>query len=199
MHSTIFREFDRICRERGARGRVLEVGAVASPDTLMMLPSLRRADERVGINLDGPFEWDGCLVHGGNANDMAMFAEASFGTVVCNSVLEHDPFFWKTLSEMRRVLRPGGLLVLGVPAFDDLGMGRWSRLLRFLPISRRVIEGWRASTLTLHVHNYPSDCYSFSLEACRTVLMHGLERVEVHRLMVPPRVIGAGVKPTPEG
>jgi len=27
-----------------------------------MLPSIRQSHERVGLNLDGPFEWDGCLV-----------------------------------------------------------------------------------------------------------------------------------------
>lgn len=194
MHPTVFQEFDRICRERRAGGRVLEVGAVASPDTLLMLPSLRGARERVGINLEGPFEWGGCAVHAGNANEMT-FADGSFDAVLCNSVLEHDPWFWKSLSEMRRVLRPGGLLVVGVPGFDDLGMRRWSRWLRFLPVPRRLVEGWRASTLTLHVHNYPSDYYRFSVDACRTVLMQGLEQVEVRRVMLPPRVIAAGVKP----
>jgi SAM-dependent methyltransferase len=195
MHPTVFREFDRICRERHAGRRVLEVGAMASPDTLLMLPSIRKADERVGLNLDGPFEWDGCTVHGGNANDMTVFEDGHFNTVLCNSMLEHDAWFWKSLAEMRRVLAPGGLMVVGVPGFDDLGMTSWNRLLRFAPLPRGLVDGWRASTLTLHVHNYPSDYYRFSLDACRTVFMAGLEQVEVRRVMVPPRVIAAGVRP----
>jgi SAM-dependent methyltransferase len=40
------------------------------------------------------------------------FDEASFDTVVTVSMLEHDPAFWLTLSEVSRVLKPGGHLIL---------------------------------------------------------------------------------------
>jgi SAM-dependent methyltransferase len=42
-------------------------------------------------------------------------ADASFDAVMCNQVLEHvvDPAL--TLSEIRRVLKPGGILLLSVP------------------------------------------------------------------------------------
>jgi hypothetical protein len=43
MHDSVFAEFDRICRTRGAGGDVLEIGAVASDDTLLCLPALRDA------------------------------------------------------------------------------------------------------------------------------------------------------------
>lgn len=195
MHPAVFDTFDRICRERGAGGRVLEVGAMPAPDTLLMLPSLAGARERVGINLDGPSRFAGCTILAGNANDMSAFADGSFDTVLCNAMLEHDAWFWKSLSEMQRVLRPGGLAVIGVPAFADLGMARAARLLRFLPLPRRLSEGLRASTLTLEVHNYPRDYYRFSVEACRTVLLEGLVETEVRQLLIPPRIIGAGVKP----
>lgn len=194
MHSTVFAAFDRICRARGAEAPVLEIGAVAAPDTLLLLPAVRHLSGRVGVNLDGPFEVDGCTVHRGNANDMPVFADASFGTVLCNAVLEHDPWFWKSVSEMRRVLRPGGLMVIGVPAFQDLGMARWTRLLRLLPLPRRVVDGWRASTLTLHVHEHPLDCYRFSAEACRRVLLEGLSDIEVETVLVPPRAIASGIR-----
>jgi len=50
------------------------------------------------------------------------FADASFDAVICSSVLCHT---WvndvgATIREMRRVLRPGGLLLLNVPAFRFL-------------------------------------------------------------------------------
>jgi SAM-dependent methyltransferase len=195
MHPIVFKAFDDICRERGAGGRVLEVGAVASPDTLLMLPSLRDAEERVGINLDGPFAFDGCVVHRGNANAMPEFADRSFDTVLCNATLEHDPWFWKSLAEMRRVLKPAGVFVVGVPGFADISMMRWTGVLRYLPLSRRFVNAWRASTLTLHVHNFPGDYYRFSVEACRSVLLEGLEAQTVQSVLVPPRIIGAGVKP----
>jgi SAM-dependent methyltransferase len=195
MHQAVFGAFDRICRERGAEGPVLEVGAVAAPDTLLLLPSIRSVPGRVGVSLDGPFEVDGCEVRRGNANAMPVFADASFGTVLCNATLEHDPRFWESLAEMRRVLRPGGLMVIGVPAFLDLGMARWTRWLRLLPLPRRIVDGWLASTLTLHVHNHPVDCYRFGEEACRTVLLEGLTKIAVETLLVPPRLVGSGIRP----
>ena len=43
------------------------------------------------------------------------FDDASFSTVVCTEVLEHVPYPDTALSEMARVLRPGGLLIGSVP------------------------------------------------------------------------------------
>jgi SAM-dependent methyltransferase len=43
------------------------------------------------------------------------FAGASFDVVLCNHVIEHIPDLARALSELHRVLRPGGLLVIGVP------------------------------------------------------------------------------------
>jgi SAM-dependent methyltransferase len=194
MHQAVFTVFDRLCRERRAGGRVLEVGAVAAPDTLLMLPAIRSADERVGLNLEGPREFDGFTIHAGNANRMT-FADASFDTVLCNAVLEHDPWFWKTLAEMRRVLRPGGLMAVGVPAYDERPAARWAGPLRQLPLVGAWADGWSASTRTLHVHNFPGDYYRFSPQACRTVLLEGMAEVSVETVLVPPRVIGVGTKP----
>jgi SAM-dependent methyltransferase len=44
------------------------------------------------------------------------FAEGSFGTVLCTEVIEHIPDPSKALSEYRRVLQPGGMLIGSVPA-----------------------------------------------------------------------------------
>ena len=42
-------------------------------------------------------------------------ADASVGTVVAMSVLEHVRHFWRGLDEIRRVLRPDGALLLACP------------------------------------------------------------------------------------
>jgi SAM-dependent methyltransferase len=44
------------------------------------------------------------------------FEDGSFGTVVCTEVLEHVPYPDQALREIRRVLRPGGVLIGSVPA-----------------------------------------------------------------------------------
>jgi SAM-dependent methyltransferase len=44
-------------------------------------------------------------------------ADASLGTVVAMSALEHVPRFWRVLDEVRRVLRPDGALLLACPFY----------------------------------------------------------------------------------
>jgi SAM-dependent methyltransferase len=44
------------------------------------------------------------------------FADEQWSYIVCSHVLEHVPDDEQALRELRRVLRPGGLLLLGVPA-----------------------------------------------------------------------------------
>ena len=41
--------------------------------------------------------------------------DSSFDVIVCNQVLEHVPDDRRAMGELRRVLRPGGLLIIGVP------------------------------------------------------------------------------------
>ena len=44
------------------------------------------------------------------------FPDGAFGTIVCTEVLEHVPDPSTALAEIRRVLRPGGMLIGSVPA-----------------------------------------------------------------------------------
>jgi len=133
----------------------------------------------------------------GSANSMSCFADESFDTVLSNATLEHDRNFWRTLAEIRRVTRPGGLVVIGVPAFVegvlDHAVRRWFRR---VPLVRRR---WRSvvdtSTLTYRVHNFPGDYYRFSTQAVAEVLLEGMMDVEVEVLLAPPRAIGSGRKP----
>ncbi|MEA2246021.1 MAG: hypothetical protein QOH46_550 [Solirubrobacteraceae bacterium] len=51
------------------------------------------------------------------------FADGTFDVVTCLDVVEHTPDDRATLAELRRVTRPGGLLLVTVPAYQAL----WSR------------------------------------------------------------------------
>lgn len=48
------------------------------------------------------------------------FPDASVDVVVCNQVLEHLKNIWLPMSEMHRVLRPGGHAILSVPNLGSL-------------------------------------------------------------------------------
>jgi SAM-dependent methyltransferase len=195
MHPVIFGAFNRICLDHRAGGRVLEIGARPAEDTLLCLPALAGATMRVGLDLDGPHRYRDFEIRVGNANDMSDIADGAFDTVLCNSVLEHDPRFWKSLEEIKRVAKPGGLIVIGVPSYAQMGTfaGRGlRRMLHHLAIGR---EAAVASAPTLGLHDFPGDYYRFSEQAMRTVLLSGLSPCSTTMLLQPPRVIGWGIKP----
>lgn len=199
MHREQFQAFERICAERGAGGSVLEIGAVPSDDTLLCLRSLGAASRKVGINLDGPSTFRDFGILKADANDLGCFRDGEFDTVLCNAVLEHDPCFWKSIEEMRRVTRAGGLIVIGVPGFVETPPARWLAWMDRTPfvrlLFRRRRESCLASTPVLGIHNFPSDHYRFSARAVAEVLMGGLKDVRVFSHMRPPRIIGSGIKP----
>jgi len=154
-----------IIRDSGIRpSRVLEVGGVVGPKSLLGFPELEQA-ERYCLNLVNFPSDAGVTAMTGNANDMPMFGDASFDLVMSNATLEHDRHFWLSISEMQRVTKPGGLLVIGVPGYvkgGDTGPGR-DRGLR---------------TVTHRVH-YRFDYYRFSEQAVREVFFAGMDDVEV--------------------
>jgi len=198
MHPRIFHEFERICSERHTGDSVLEIGAVPSDDSLLCMESLKNARLKVGINIDGPYTYKDFEIFEMNANDMSYFNNEMFDTVVSNAVLEHDRFFWKTISEMKRVIRPGGLIVIAVPGYRKLQIEKiFSRLERVSVFRRFLLNPLGlvfSSTLTFQVHNHPGDFYRFSPQAVREVFFEGMRDVDIYSVMIPPRIIGAGIK-----
>ncbi|MFM7844883.1 MAG: methyltransferase domain-containing protein [Planctomycetota bacterium] len=137
----------------------------------------------------------------GNANCMEMFADRYFGCVLCNSTLEHDPFVWKTVAEIRRVTMPGGLVVIGVPGYRGMGpralapphslLGRGLAWLATLTRN----DALRAGTITLGEHFFPGDYYRFTEQAMREVLLQHFLSPQCRWIMTPPRIIGWARQP----
>jgi SAM-dependent methyltransferase len=173
--------FHNIIRRSGIRPeRALEVGGLMGDDSLLRFPELA-GSERYCLNLVELPSDDEIKAVKASANDMSVFKSDFFDLVVCCSTLEHDKRFWLSVAEMKRVTRPGGLLVIGVPGYvkdEQRDQGR--------------------STLTYRVH-YLFDYYRFSEQAVREVFFEGMERVRVRAMMTPPRLIGHGWKPRPPG
>ena len=127
MHSSVRRWFEDVVRRWEPQGAVLECGSYNVNGTIRDL----FADcEYTGIDArEGP----GVDVVA-NCHDLPFYVDV-FDWVLSTSMIEHDPKPWLSVGEMRRVLRPGGLLVLAAPGF-----------------------GWP-------VHREPIDCYRFSVDA----------------------------------
>jgi SAM-dependent methyltransferase len=174
------RRYHTIIQRTGVRPeKALEVGGLMGADSLLRFPELAGA-ERYCLNLvDMPSE-DGIKSVTGNANDMRdVFKDNLFDLILCSATLEHDKHFWLTVNEMKRVLKPGGLMIISVPGYvedPERDQGR--------------------ATHTYRVH-YRFDYYRFSEQAVREVFFEGMRRVRVKPVMFPPRIFGHGYKPQP--
>lgn len=200
MSPDVYRVFETICTAAAIKGDVLEVGAIAGPDSLLQMPCLRLASRRIGINLAQETVDAQCQIIQGNANHMPSFVDGQFEAVLCNATLEHDPYFWKTLAEIHRVTAPGGLIVIGVPGYE--GMGAQS-FLRDKPVAGWLLKAFarvvnsdvlRAGTVTLGEHLFPGDYYRFSEHVVREIFLAGLVDIDICTVMQPPRLIGSGRK-----
>lgn len=195
MHPDIRTAFGRILGTLPPPQQVLEVGQMQGEPALIDLPALAKATRRVAFGLQAGGLGPAFEVVLGNANDMSCFAGESFDLILCNSMLEHDPAFWLSLSEMRRVLRVGGHLVVGVPGYAAMagpqrGLRGWARGL----VERRTAAARAASAPTLGLHGYPSDYYRFSAAAVAEVFLAGFDACQVEEVLDPPRFIGVGCK-----
>ena len=103
---TLLRGLEPLVRDY-CRGRVLDAGAGRGAYRDLLL---RHADTYVGMDIGG----SSATTVVGDAQRLP-FVDASFDTVFCSQVLEHVPEPWLALAEFRRVLRPGGKLILSVP------------------------------------------------------------------------------------
>ena len=199
MHPRVYQEFERICSEKKVCGSVLEVGAIPSDESLLSMKALKNSTEKVGINLIYSGKFMDFTILKGNANCMELFQSDRFDVVLCNAVLEHDRYFWQTTREIKRVTKPGGLIVIGAPGYTFLKPEKLKTMLRKIPLVRKLssnqyINMFFTATITFQIHNAPGDYYRFSPQAFKEVFFEGMNDVEVRSIMLPPRIIGVGTK-----
>jgi SAM-dependent methyltransferase len=128
--------------------------------------------------------------------DALPFDDRSFDVVVCSQVLEHVPDWSTAISEMVRVLRPGGLLFLAVPNRYALMKRRYHELERLIDHSGHIHE-FREAQLVFALLERGLERIG-SQGACYDLFWLGarLERSRLARFAVPimdrlpPRVLG---------
>jgi SAM-dependent methyltransferase len=145
-------ELDKLPLRSGAKvldagcgsGRTLEelegygevYGIELDPDAAELAISRGRGDVRVGRLEELPWEAD------------------TFDLITCLDVLEHTPDDRATLRELRRVCKPGGWLLLTVPAYQalwshhDEANHHFRRYGREMLRSAAVDAGWKVGRMT---------------------------------------------------
>jgi SAM-dependent methyltransferase len=113
-------------RPDGQRVRLLDVGS-GNGRTMRYLEAEGVADriDFIGLELSerriaGMYGRERWRIVRANAEQGLPLADACVDCAVCEQVLEHLHVPEKVLGEIARVLRPGGLLVAGVPSFPPL-------------------------------------------------------------------------------
>lgn len=194
----VFDTIHQILIDCRPEGNILNIGAGAFEHDFLNMPYFRENKDLVslfGINIDpmqigkfGNFE-----VLQLSANKTT-FNDEFFDCIICNAMMEHDPRFWLTLEEIRRVMKKNGLLIVGVPAFID------EPFVNFIPMLPKFTQrgsyqyDFSQATLTYTVHCAPGDYYRFSQQACLEVIFDGYDQVNLRTVMRPPRIIGYGRK-----
>jgi hypothetical protein len=149
----------RLARSRTFVSAAVErvVARVTPDDSLFRLVDRRRAPEAVNLGGGPAFSASGWRnLDEAAAEEEAAFkftpdcriplADASLHTVYSSHTIEHldDPTVDRLLAEARRILRPGGRLVIKIPDFD------------------RALESWRNSDATF----FRDELWNFSAAAC---------------------------------
>jgi SAM-dependent methyltransferase len=99
----------KIAKHVPASGRILDIGSGTAP----VSPDLTRTV--VADLSEEALRHLACESKSVQSITAMTFDAASFDCVLCSEVLEHVPDDLLALSELRRVLRPGGVLVVTVP------------------------------------------------------------------------------------
>ncbi len=112
------------------KGKTLDIGALDVNGCVRdLFDDYTGVDMREGPNVDEVMN-----------SHVLMWPACTFDNVLCLETLEHDDCFWLTVSEMKRVLKRGGRLVITVP-----GIG-------------------------FPKHDYPNDFWRFTADALESML-----------------------------
>lgn len=123
------------------------------------------ADNYTTSDVDGSFGCDLSI----DVRVMDGIADGSFDCVFCSGVLEHVDDYVSALAQIRRVLRPGGVLLLGVPFRQPIHLpptDYW-RFTEF-GVKHLLKDGFEKVTITPVNESVPSFPAAYWVEATRS-------------------------------
>ena len=112
------------------------------------------------------------------------FEDQSFDVIFCNHVLEHVADDMKALSEMKRVLKPGGWAILQVPFFYPLPETTYEDSSITTPSEREKAFG-QDDHVRLYGQDYGSRLASAGFKVIEEKLVNELPKEEVEKYALP--------------
>jgi len=164
----------RLIERRKAPGRILDVGCGTGE---FLAEMSRHGWEAVGLDQDGEAVEYARRAYGLDAQtvDIEDFSavDESFDVVTFWHVLEHLPNPKGALRQVRRILKPDGLLLLAVPNIDslDFQVYREDWVALDFPRHFRHFDGGSLERLARQVNLYVVDAHSLPLDALYNCLM----------------------------
>lgn len=163
MHPSSYETMEKFCDKYLSKDQNLKILDIGSFD--------RNGDYNYGNILNAPnWTYKGLDLKPGNNVDIVVedpyfwveIEDNSFDVIVSGQAFEHNEFFWLTLEEIKRVLKPGGLLCIIVPStgpvhrnpvdcyrFNETAMKAMANYIDFEIIETKSndVPMWRDSTL----------------------------------------------------
>lgn len=188
MRAKVIEEYATLMRIHEAQGPILEIPHGARRQAALTLAPPFAGQERHVVSRGEGGEVDGVQFHKGEPNDLApLFDDQCFSTVIWDRALDQDARFWMTLAEIKRVLLPGGVLMVCTRGFakaNKFGVKATSAKGSDLPFM----------TATGAVGVGAPDFWRLSPQAMRNVILGDFDVREVRMSFMVPHVFGVGVK-----
>ena len=177
----VIEEYETLFRTHDLSGPVLEIAGAGRDGAIAQAPFLQGMERHVLVGTEGG-EAGGVHFHKGNPNDLApLFDDACFSTVIWDRAVERDARFWLTAAEIRRVLVPGGTLVVCTRGFAKANkfgikvVGASGNPIPFL-------------TATAAVSPAGGDHMRLSPQGLRNLVLNGFEVTELRSAFMTPHL-----------
>ena len=188
MRAKLVEEYGILAQLHGLQGPILEITMGTRHTAVVGAPVFAGFERHVLLPGESGDE-AGTHFHKGNANDMSqLFDDGCFATVLWDRGLERDAQFWRTVAEIKRVLTPGGALLLCTRGFvktNKFGIkvvGANGNPVPFL-------------TATSAVAAVAGDYLRFSPQGLRKSVLDGFDVREVRSAFMVPHLFAVAVKP----
>lgn len=185
-----YKFIENILYENNIHWKVLEIWANSDISSFLYSKHIINCEKYwINISFNNNFIKDDINFLNINWNNLNYFKNSYFDCIICNAVLEHDKYFWKTISEINRVLKKGWLLIIWVPTYWKFKFSKFFKKILF-NTNNFIWDFLINWTITFKKHSFPWDYYRFTTETIKDVFFENYYDIKIKEIMFPSRWIG---------